>query len=87
MQPRHTPWCNFALKPPGATAVAEDAYLETDNQYVDLDMQSKHDDGTTAVTAVLVGQRLVLAHVGDSRAILCEGGMGEWALETAGGLE
>ena len=56
---------------------AEDAYLETDQEYVELDQIGKHDDGTTAVTGVLVGQRLVMAHVGDSRAILCEGGMGE----------
>lgn len=54
--------------------------METDNEYVDQDVKSKHDDGTTAVTAVLVGQRLVMAHVGDSRAVLCEGGLGErWA--------
>lgn len=61
---------------PNATPT-EDAYVETDNEYVDQDVKSKHDDGTTAVTAVLVGQRLVMAHVGDSRAVLCEGGLGE----------
>ena len=33
-----------------------------------------NDDGCTATTAVLVGQRLVVAHVGDSRAVLGEYG-------------
>ena len=61
---------------------AEDAYLSTDQDYVDLDTESRQDDGTTAVTAVLVGQRLIMAHVGDSRAVLCEGGVGALA-ETA----
>ncbi|EFN56436.1 hypothetical protein CHLNCDRAFT_35180 [Chlorella variabilis] len=55
-----------------AKAVA-DAYAETDGQYIDLDAEQQRDDGCTAVTAVLVGKRLVVAHVGDSRAVLSVG--------------
>lgn len=40
---------------------------ETDEQYLELDAELQRDDGCTAVTAVLLGQRLVVAHVGDSR--------------------
>jgi serine/threonine protein phosphatase PrpC len=45
----------------------EEAYCLTDKQYLQLDAQQLRDDGCTAVTAVLVGRRLVTAHVGDSR--------------------
>lgn len=47
---------------------------ETDDQYLELDAQHQRDDGCTAVTAVLIGRRLVVAHVGDSRAVLSVGG-------------
>lgn len=40
---------------------------ETDEQYLELDSHAQRDDGCTAVTAVLLGDRLVVAHVGDSR--------------------
>ena len=45
----------------------EEAYCLTDKQYLQLDAHQLRDDGCTAVTAVLVGRRLVTAHVGDSR--------------------
>lgn len=54
----------------------EDAYMETDSDYVRRDELAKNDDGCTAVTAVLLGSRLVVAHVGDSRAVLAEDGRG-----------
>ncbi len=44
---------------------------ETDGQYLELDAEHQRDDGCTAVTAVLLGQRLVVAHVGDSRCGQC----------------
>lgn len=34
------------------------------------------DDGSTAVTAVVMGQRLLVANAGDSRAVLSRGGRG-----------
>ena len=40
---------------------------ETDEQYLELDSHAQRDDGCTAVTAVLLRDRLVVAHVGDSR--------------------
>jgi protein phosphatase 1L len=46
-----------------------DAYTETDGQYIELDAELQRDDGCTAVTAVLVGNRLVVAHCGDSRFV------------------
>lgn len=51
-----------------------DAYEHTDSQYLQEDGKSNHDDGCTAVTAVLVGQKLYIGNVGDSRAVLCRAG-------------
>ena len=34
----------------------------------------QRDAGTTASTAVLVGDRLLVANVGDSRAVICRAG-------------
>ncbi|RRT80374.1 hypothetical protein B296_00023817 [Ensete ventricosum] len=39
---------------------------------------ANHDAGSTASTAVLVGDRLLVANVGDSRAVVCKGGKGTW---------
>ncbi|RWW37164.1 hypothetical protein BHE74_00057758 [Ensete ventricosum] len=38
---------------------------------------ANHDAGSTASTAVLVGDRLLVANVGDSRVVVCKGGRGE----------
>lgn len=57
--------------------LAAEAYEATDLQYLRQESTAQHDDGCTAVTAVLVGQRLLVANVGDSRAVLCRGGNGE----------
>lgn len=51
----------------------EDAYVETDGQYMDVDSAALQDDGCTAITAVLLDKRLVVAHVGDSRGVLAQG--------------
>ena len=37
----------------------------------------QRDAGTTASTAVLVGDRLLVANVGDSRAVICRAGHGK----------
>lgn len=55
---------------------AEEAFLETDKHYLNEDEQANRDDGCTAVIAVLTGKRLVVANVGDSRAILLRNGKG-----------
>ncbi|KAL3137661.1 hypothetical protein ABBQ38_004936 [Trebouxia sp. C0009 RCD-2024] len=55
------------------TAFVE-AFVDTDQKYLQADSGANRDDGCTAVTAVLVGQNLVVANVGDSRAVLSKGG-------------
>ncbi|PNH12797.1 putative protein phosphatase 2C 59 [Tetrabaena socialis] len=69
-QPR--PPRDFAAAGPPATAA--EAYESTDSQYLRQDIAHGRDDGCTAVTAVLVGTRLLVANVGDSRAVLSRGG-------------
>lgn len=56
---------------------AGESFLETDQRYLQADSGGNRDDGCTAVTAVIVGNRVVVAHVGDSRAVLAKTGKGE----------
>ena len=56
---------------------AVEAFVDTDQKYLQADSGANRDDGCTAVTAVLVGQNLIVANVGDSRAVLSKGGQGE----------
>jgi hypothetical protein len=55
--------------------IADDAYKSTDSEFLESD-SSQNQCGSTASTAVLVGDRLFVANVGDSRAIICRGGNG-----------
>lgn len=55
--------------------VADDAYKSTDSEFLESD-SSQNQCGSTASTAVLFGDRLFVANVGDSRAIICRGGNG-----------
>ena len=50
--------------------------MDTDQKYLQADSGANRDDGCTAVTAILVGQNLIVANVGDSRAVLSKGGQG-----------
>lgn len=55
-----------------------EAFVDTDRLYLEKDdAGGSKDDGCTAVAAILVGQRLVVANVGDSRAVLCRAGQGQ----------
>lgn len=56
---------------------AADAYNHTDSEFLRSENNQSRDAGSTASTAVLVGDRLLIANVGDSRAVICRGGNGE----------
>lgn len=50
------------------------AYLETDEKILEQALELGR-GGSTAVTAILIdGQKLVVANVGDSRAVICQNG-------------
>jgi protein phosphatase 1L len=51
-------------------AIAE-TYKQTDQEYLKAENNQHRDAGSTASTAVLVGDRLLVANVGDSRAVVC----------------
>ncbi|KAJ7524289.1 hypothetical protein O6H91_18G085600 [Diphasiastrum complanatum] len=55
-------------------AIAE-VYRQTDLDYLkSVENNPERDAGSTASTAVLVGDRLIVANLGDSRVVLCKGG-------------
>eukprot|EP00249_Psilotum_nudum_P012220 c23659_g1_i2 orf=508-1125(+) len=54
-------------------AIAE-TYKLTDSKYLEAESNEHRDAGSTASTAVLVGDRLLVANVGDSRAVICRAG-------------
>ncbi|XP_042468096.1 probable protein phosphatase 2C 59 isoform X2 [Zingiber officinale] len=54
-----------------------DAYKHTDSEFLKCENSLNREAGSTASTAstaVLVGDRLVVANVGDSRVVICRGG-------------
>ncbi|KAG0470699.1 hypothetical protein HPP92_017399 [Vanilla planifolia] len=55
------------------SAIAE-TYNHTDSEFLRLENNQGRDAGSTASTAILVGDRLFVANVGDSRAVICRGG-------------
>ncbi|KAG9153588.1 hypothetical protein Leryth_008517 [Lithospermum erythrorhizon] len=55
------------------SAIAE-TYNHTDTEFLKSDNTHNRDAGSTASTAILVGDRLVVANVGDSRAVISRGG-------------
>ena len=74
----HLPDCQFLLNCGCVSAV--EAFADTDQRYLQADFGANRDDGCTAVTAILIGQNLIVANVGDSRAVLSKGGQGEHQL-------
>ncbi|KAH7420990.1 hypothetical protein KP509_13G035100, partial [Ceratopteris richardii] len=62
------------------TATIE-TYQQTDSEFLKAEYTYKRDAGTTASTAVVVGDRLLVAEVGESRAVICRAGKAE-ALST-----
>ncbi|XP_072984441.1 probable protein phosphatase 2C 52 [Typha latifolia] len=54
-------------------AISE-TYRKTDSNFLDSETNTFRDDGSTASTAVLVGNHLYVANVGDSRAVVSKAG-------------
>ncbi|XP_075492336.1 putative protein phosphatase 2C 76 isoform X1 [Primulina tabacum] len=51
-----------------------EAYQQTDREFLESEKDTFRDDGSTASTAVLVGNHLYVANVGDSRTIISKAG-------------
>jgi protein phosphatase 1L len=56
-----------------ALAIAE-SYNQTDQDYLKSENAQNKDAGSTASTAVIVGNKLLIANVGDSRAVISRAG-------------
>lgn len=55
---------------------AVEAFKQTDVDYLNEEKGQQKDAGSTASTAVLLGDRLLVANVGDSRVVACRDGSG-----------
>lgn len=64
------------LKKGNIGAALDEAFRQTEDEYLEISRQNNVRDGTTAVTAVIETEtgKLTVAHVGDSRAVLCSKG-------------
>lgn len=56
--------------------LAGESYKQTDSDFLEAEKDTYRDDGSTASTAVLVGNHLYVANVGDSRTIISKDGTG-----------
>ncbi|AQK68564.1 putative protein phosphatase 2C 59 [Zea mays] len=59
-------------------AAAAETYNLTDSEFLKADSCQTRDAGSTASTAIIVGDRLLVANVGDSRAVISKGGQGKF---------
>lgn len=56
--------------------LAGETYQQTDAAFLESEKDTVRDDGSTASTAVLVGNHLFVANVGDSRTVISKAGKG-----------
>lgn len=56
--------------------VSVEVFKQTDIDYLNEDKGQLKDAGSTASTVVLLGNRLYVANVGDSRVVACRSGSG-----------
>lgn len=54
------------------------SFKQTDENYLSDAKGNQKDAGSTASTAVLIGDQLFVANVGDSRAVACKSGSGQF---------
>lgn len=59
-------------------SAAAETYNQTDSEFLKADSSQTRDAGSTASTAIIVGDRLLVANVGDSRAVISKGGQGKF---------
>lgn len=57
---------------------AGETYKQTDVAFLESEKDTYRDDGSTASAAVLVGNHLYVANVGDSRTIVSKAGKGQY---------
>jgi len=56
--------------------IAGETYKRTDTDFLEAEINAQRDDGSTASTAILIGNHLYIANVGDSRAVISKAGEG-----------
>lgn len=57
-----------------------ETYQQTDSDFLESGKDTFRDDGSTASTAVLVGNHLYVANVGDSRTVISKAGKGNFQI-------
>lgn len=57
--------------------IAVEVFRQTDADYLNEEKGQKKDAGSTASTAVVVGNKLLVANVGDSRVVASIAGSGQ----------
>uniref|UniRef100_A0A804MSY0 Auxin-responsive protein n=1 Tax=Zea mays TaxID=4577 RepID=A0A804MSY0_MAIZE len=67
---------SMALEKMFSCFITGETYQKTDIDFLESEASAFRDDGSTASTAILVGDRLYVANVGDSCAVIPKAGKG-----------